>query len=33
MQFHDETLPDEGLKQSLFCSIKASRDVRDMAAK
>ena len=41
MQFHDETLPDEGSKQSHFCSMcgehfcsmKASRDVRDMAAK
>ena len=41
MQYHDETLPDEGSKQSHFCSMcgehfcsmKASRDVRDMAAK
>jgi phosphomethylpyrimidine synthase len=41
MQFHDETLPDEGSKQAHFCSMcgehfcsmKASRDVRDMAAK
>jgi len=41
MKFHDETLPDEGSKQSHFCSMcgehfcsmKASRDVRDMAAK
>ena len=41
MKYHDETLPDEGSKQSHFCSMcgehfcsmKASRDVRDMAAK
>jgi len=41
IKFHDETLPDEGSKQSHFCSMcgehfcsmKASRDVRDMAAK
>jgi len=41
MKFHDETLPDEGSKQSHFCSMcgehfcsmKASRDVRDMATK
>lgn len=41
IKFHDETLPDEGSKQSHFCSMcgehfcsmKASRDVRDIAAK
>jgi len=41
MQYHDETLPDEGSKQSHFCSMcgehfcsmKASHEVREMAAK
>ncbi len=41
MEFHDETLPDEGYKSTHycsmcgehFCSMKASMDVRDLAAK
>jgi phosphomethylpyrimidine synthase len=41
MSFHDETLPDEGYKATHycsmcgehFCSMKASMDVRDLAAK
>lgn len=41
MLFHDETLPDEGYKATHycsmcgehFCSMKASMDVRDLAAK
>jgi phosphomethylpyrimidine synthase len=41
MQFHDQTLPDEGSKQSHFCSMcgehfcsmKASRDVRELSEK
>ncbi|MFW5754612.1 MAG: phosphomethylpyrimidine synthase ThiC [Marinilabiliaceae bacterium] len=40
MQFHDETLPDEGYKSTHycsmcgehFCSMRASMEVRDMAA-
>lgn len=41
MEYHDATLPDEGSKQSHFCSMcgehfcsmKASHEVRDLAAK
>lgn len=41
MEYHDETLPDEGSKQSHFCSMcgehfcsmRANRDVRDLAKK
>ncbi len=41
MEFHDETLPDEGYKSTHycsmcgehFCSMKASMEVRDLAAK
>ena len=31
-EFHDETLPQEGVKTAHFCSMKITEDVRKYAA-